>query len=262
MNRPFLFILFALFFLEFSYSQVVNIESRRLKTDSVFVFLGNLSLSFNDNNGSQVFQFGSGLTSQLKPKGSKNIYLLLGDYALIRANGVDFNNSWFLHFRFRHKFSDLIRFESYVQSQHDGLLDVNYRNLIGAGLRLKLVGVEPDDNSEEQSTFKLYLGNAYMYEEEKSDAFNKRFSNHRHSSYLALTYNAGNGKVSILNVLYYQPLYSNFNDFRLLEQLKIEIPISETLDFTTTFNYYIDSITPKDRKQYSSKVYFGFNIEL
>lgn len=261
MRRLFFLTLFALILSLNSYAQVVNIESRRLQTDSVFVFLGNVSLSFNDNNGSQVFQFGTGLTSQLKPKDSKKIFLLLGNYNLIKVDGVDFNNSWFLHFRFRYKFSDLFRFESFIQSQHDGLLDVNARNLIGAGIRLKLIGVEPDKDEKEDSTIKLYLGNAYMYEEEKSDAFDRRFSNHRHSSYLSFTYNAGNGKVSILNAIYYQPLYKDFSDYRFLEQFKIEVPISKTLDFSCLFDYYLDSVTPLDRKQYSSTLRFGFNIE-
>jgi len=261
MKRHFFLTLFASFLYFFSYAQVVNIESRRLQTDSTFVFLGNLSLSFNDNNGSQIFQFGTGLTSQLKPKDSKHIYLFLGNYNLIRADGVDFNNSWFLHFRFRYRFSNLFRFESFVQSQHDGLLDVNARNLIGAGVRLKLIGVEPDEETKEDSTIKLYLGNAYMYEEEKSDAFDKRFYNHRHSAYLSFTYNPGEGKVSILNVLYYQPLYQDFDDFRFLEQFKIDVPISNTLDFSCIFNYYLDSVTPLDRKQYSSTVSFGLSIE-
>ena len=98
------------------------------------------------------------------------------------------------------------------------MFDVNARNLIGAGIRIKLIGIEPNKETKEESTFKLYLGNAYMYEEEKDDAFNKQFYSHRHSSYLSLTYDLGEDKISILNALYYQPLYSNLSDYRLLEQ--------------------------------------------
>jgi len=264
MRKRFCYSLFAsLFFLSASYAQLVNIESRRLQTDSTFVLLGNLSLSFNDNNGSDIFQFGAGLTSQIKPKDSNSIFLFLANYNLIRIESVDYNNLWFLHFRYRYKFSELFRVESFVQSQHDEILDVNSRNLLGLGVRLQLASVEDKDDKASER-FKMYLGNAYMYEEEKSDLFDKRFSNHRHSSYLTLRYSAGRGKVSILNVLYYQPLYKDFTDYRIFEQFKVVVPLSknEKVNVSCLFDYYFDSITPQERKQHTSYLKFGIDIEL
>lgn len=264
MRNRFCYSLFAsLFFFSASYAQLVNIESRRLQTDSSFVLIGNLSLSFNDNNGSEILQFGAGLTSQIKPKDSNSIFLLLGNYNLIRVESVDYNNLWFLHFRYRYKFSEFFRFETFVQSQHDEILDVNSRNLIGAGVRFQLASIE-DQKEKGSERFKMYLGNAYMYEEEKSDLFNKRFYSHRHSSYLTLRYSAGAGKVNILNVLYYQPLYQDFSDYRLFEQFKIVVPLSKNEKFNLSFlfDYYLDSVTPQDRKQHSSYLKFGIDIEL
>ena len=103
-----------------------------------------------------------------------------------------------------------------------------------------------------------------MYEEEKSDLFDKRFNNHRHSSYLTLRYSAGAGKVSILNVLYYQPLYQDFSDYRIFEQFKITVPLSkkEKVNISCLFDYYFDSITPQERKQHTSYLKFGVDIEL
>lgn len=248
-------VLFVVFLVShFSFAQLVNIESKRMQTDSIrFVLKSDATFSYNNNDGDYIYQIGGALTTQLKSKDLKKTYFLIGNYKLIRAEEKDFQNSWFAHFRFNFKLSRMIRAESFIQSQHNELLDINSRHLIGAGIRLKLISKEH---------VKLYLGNAYMYEEEQSDGFNKRFYNHRHSSYLSISATFNESKLNLLNTLYYQPLYSDFDNYRILEQFKAEIPISKSLNLFTLFNYYLDSLTPEDNRQYTSNISFGIGWQL
>ena len=234
--------------------QLVNIESRRMQTDSIrFVLKNDFALSYNDNNGKYIYQISNGLSTQLKSKDLRKIFLLLGNYNIIRTKDTDFRNSWFLHFRVNYKLSNLFRVESFAQSQYDKLLDVNSRNLLGAGVRFKLVSKE---------NLKLYIANAYMYEVERSDEFATNYFNHRNSSYLSLTWHFPKSKITLLNTTYYQPLYKDFNDFRFLEQFKAEYEVSKNLKLFTLYNYYYDSVTPKDRAQYTSNVKFGLSVNL
>ena len=234
-------------------SQLVNIESKRMQTDSIrFVLKSDFLFSYNNNNGDYIYQIGSNLTSQLKSKDLKKIYFLIGNYNLIRSGGKDYRNAWFVHLRFNYKISNLFRMEAFVQSQHNELLDINLRNLLGTGLRFKLVSKEH---------LKLYFGNAYMYEEEKSDAFNQRFYHHRHSSYISATVSTKT-RISIINTIYYQPLYEDFGDYRILEQFKVEFPFSKSFNLFGAFNYYYDSVTPMDRKQFSSNISLGLGFNL
>ena len=236
------------------FGQLVNIESKRMQTDSIrFVLKSDLDFSYNNNDGAYIYRLGGALSTQLKSKDLKKVYFLIGNYKLIRAEEKDFQNSWFAHFRFNYKLSSLFRLESFVQSQHNELLDINSRNLIGTGVRLKVL---------DKKTIDFYLGNAYMYEIEQSDAFDNRSYHHRHSAYLSFTANVVDGKVSLLNTVYYQPLYEQLKDYRILEQFKAEIPLSKHLNMFTLFNYYYDSITPGGRKQFTSNVSVGLGWEL
>ena len=252
MTKDYFLGLLLLFLSTSAFSQLVNIESRRMQTDSIrFVFSNDLSFSYYNTNGGEVFQISDGLSTQLKSKDLKKIYLLLGNYNLVRASDQNFNNSWFLHLRFNYKITNLFRFETFVQSQYNELLVINSRNLFGLGGRLKLI---------DKDYMNLYFGNAYMYEFEKSDAYNHRSHNHRHSTYISFNAELPKSKVSFLNTMYYQPLYKDFSNYILMEQFKVVVPLVEHLKMFTLFNYYYDSITPSGDKQFTSNLSFGLNV--
>lgn len=253
MKQQFL-IVSALVFVSISHAQLVNIESKRMQTDSIrFVLRGDFSFSYDNYDGDYIYRIGSSLSTQVKSKDLKKIYFLLGNYNLIRSEAQDFQNTWFLHLRYNHELSNLFRFETFIQSQHNQLLAINSRNLIGAGLRFKLVSKE---------NVRLYLGNAYMYEEEKSDAFNTKEYNHRNSTYLSISANIAESNVSIINTVYFQPLFKDFSDFRVLEQLKIDVPLSKVLSLYTIFDYYHDNKIPSGESQFSSNISIGLGIKL
>ncbi|NNF36823.1 MAG: DUF481 domain-containing protein [Saprospiraceae bacterium] len=233
---------------------LVNIEGRRRHTDSTrFVMDGNVSSTYSNNDGLTFFQIHNSLFTQLKSKDLNKIYMLLGDYTLARSKDNDFENAWFLHFRYNQEITDLFRIETFVQSQKNKILDVNSRNLIGGGIRMKLISKE---------NVRLYWGNAYMYEVEATDLIEDKFYNHRYSTYVSFTAVIPPNNVKIINTLYYQPLFNDFNDYRFLEQLKITFPITKRFNMFSLFDYFYDSITPQGRKQFSSRISFGFGLRL
>src|SRR6056297_1169027 len=104
-------------------AQLVNIESKRMQTDSVrFTLNADFSFNHTNNDGSQVNQIDAALTTQLKSKDLRKIYFLLGNYKLIDSGEENLQNAWFLHGRFNYKFSQLLRFESFLQGQYNQLL--------------------------------------------------------------------------------------------------------------------------------------------
>ena len=122
-------------------------------------------------------------------------------------------------------------------------------------------------NSDNEETIKtkpliiLYVGNSYMYEEERSDAFDTKLFNHRNSSYISLKAQI-NENFSIINNTYYQPLYRDFSDYNFLEQLIIQTKISNQLTFNTQFNYFHDNRIPGGNKYYTSGFSAGITIAL
>lgn len=237
-------------------AQLVNIEAKRMQTDSVrFALNGDFSFNHTNNDGNQVNQIDAALTTQLKSKDLRKIYFLLGNYRLIDSGEENLQNAWFLHGRFNYKFNKLqiLRFESFIQGQYNQLLIVEQRNLIGAGLRVKWMDKEG---------FSGYAGNSYMYEVEFSERAGTTDYNHRNSTYLTLSYTAKSLKFSVTNTVYFQPLYRNLSDYRILEQFRLDIPLSNWLKVFTLYNYYFDSNTPLNTREYTSNLNFGVGIGL
>ena len=237
-------------------AQLVNIEAKRMQTDSV-VFAINADFSFNhtNNDGNQVNQIDAAVTTQLKSKDLRKIYFLLGNYRLIDTGAENLQNAWFLHGRFNYKFEGLpaLRFESFVQGQYNQLLVVEQRNLVGAGLRMKWMDKE---------RFTGYAGNSYMYEIEYSDRAGTTNYNHRNSTYLTLSYAAESLKFTVANTVYYQPLYCNLKDYRILEQFRLDIPLSNWFKVFTLYNYYFDSKTPLNTTEYTSNLNLGVGMSI
>lgn len=237
-------------------AQLVNIEAQRMQTDSVrFALNGDFSFNHTNNDGIQVNQIDAAITTQFKSKDFRKIYFLLGNYRLIDTGAENLQNAWFLHGRFNYKFDQLpfLRFESFIQGQYNQLLVVEQRNLIGAGLRAKWMDKEH---------FTGYAGNSYMYEVEYSERAGTTDYNHRNSTYLTLSYAAESLKFSVSNTVYYQPLYRDLSDYRILEQFRLDIPLSGWLKVFTLYNYYFDSKTPLNTREYTSNLNFGAGISL
>lgn len=246
-------------------AQVVNIESLRMKTNDISaLLLSNIDFSYTNNNGNYYYNIGAGIGATFKSKNRENVYFVVGNYNLIRSEGEDFQNKWFIHLRYNHEFTNLLRAEIFAQSQENQVQDVNSRNLIGGGIRLKFVLLKASDTDKNDTGIRFYLGNAYMYEVEKSDAINTSIYNHRHSSYFSLSGHIPKTSLSVTNTLYYQPLYKDFGDYRLTNQLQFNISLNEkkSLSFNTTFNYSYDSNTPLNRSEFSSYIKFGFGLRL
>lgn len=241
----FLFLLFPFF----AQAQLVNIETKRIQTDSSrFVLNADFAFNHSNNDGLTVNQINGTLTTQLKSKDFKKIYLFLGNYRLIDSDKGNLQNSWFLHTRFNYKFNRLLRLEAFLQGQYNQLLVVEQRNLVGAGLRTKWM---------DREYFSGYLGNSYMYEAEYSDKAGTREYNHRNSTYLSLSYFSKSKRFSITNTVYYQPLYKNYNDYRILEQFRLDIPLAEWFKVFMIYDYYFDSKTPLNTKEYTSQLQIG-----
>ncbi len=237
-------------------AQLVNIESKRMQTDSLrFALNGDFSLNHTNNDGKQVTQLDIALTTQLKSKDLRKLYFLIGNYRLIDSGAENLQNAWFLHGRFNYKFREFpwLRFESFIQGQYNQLLVVEQRNLVGAGLRVKWM---------DRNRFTGYVGTSYLYEVEYSDRAGTTDYNHRNSTYLTVSYAAKSAKFSVANTVYYQPLYRELSDYRILEQFRLDIPLAEWFKVFTAYNYYFDSRTPLNTREYTSNLNIGIGISL
>jgi len=236
----------------------VNIESQRMQLDStLFALRGDIMFNYSNTNGDYLFQIRPSLTTSFKTKDLKKIFFITGNYNLVRSEDVDFQNSWFFHLRYNQKISQVVRFEAFIQNQNNELFTINSRNLIGAGIRFKFVDSE---------AFNGYLGNSYMYEIEKVDILNETYYGHRHNTYLSLTFNIKNDDsrtvLELTNTTYFQPLYSDLGNHRILQELRADVPLNEHLSISTLFDYLYNSFAPNGEKDSSAYLSFGLSVNL
>ena len=129
------------------------------------------------------------------------------------------------------------------------------RNLVGLGIRFKLIS---------SPILNMYLGNSYLYEFEGIDKYDTEDYYHRNSTYLSFTANFPKSKLGIINTCYFHPLYNNLEDYRILEEFKLDYKVNKYISFFSKFNYYRDNITPNPdaKAQFSSSTQFGLGISI
>jgi hypothetical protein len=237
-----------------SYAQLVNIEAKRMQTDSVrFVLKSDILFNYTDTNNDYVLRLGSNITTQFKSKDLNEIYFLTCNYDLVRTDEKDVQNSWFLHARYNHELSNLFRLEAFMQNQNNTQLTIISRNLVGAGLRFKLINKERT---------KAYFGNSYMYEIEKLNGIDQWFYNHRNSSYLSLTQAFEKAHLDIIATIYFQPLYRDIENHRILCQFKAEIPLTNHISFTALYNYFYTGFSSDLQDDRSSTINVGITFSI
>lgn len=225
-----------------AFSQLVNIESRRMHTDSVRL-AGSADLSFNyqKTNDITLNVFRTSLSVQGKTKNLKHILLVLGNYNHALSNNSTINNEGFGHVRYNYKFNKWVRGEVYSQLQFNELLSLRYRFLTGMGARFKL---------NQGETVTTYLGVSTFYEYEQIQDVQQTINRDlRMSNYFVLSIKFPNKRGEFTSTTYYQPLFREVSDYRLTNQSLIQLNITKHLSFTTSVNYFFDFNPPTGVKQ-------------
>lgn len=215
-----------------SFAQVINIENKRFLNDTNG-WVGNVDFNFNVfNNTQQVLQFSNAIRVQYQKNRSR--FILLNDLNFIKAGNTDFANAGYQHFRYNYKVSKWLTMEAFTQTQYNPVLKLDFRYLLGAGPRLKLLKKE---------NARIYIAALYMYEYDDiiNDVVN--LYEHRLSSYLTCTFSIFK-TVELTSTTFYQPNIENIADYRIANDSGLEIHINKHLNFKSTFNMLYDTKQP------------------
>jgi len=142
--KKYLFLIITFSTSIFSYSQVVNIESQRIHTDTTG-FDGSVEAGFSINqNNTLLVSATAGSHVQYKTK--KDLFMLIGNWRFTNGGNQRFVNDGMLHFRYNHKFNKWLRVEAFTQVQYNELLDLRLRYLVGMGPRFKIVDEKKNEH--------------------------------------------------------------------------------------------------------------------
>lgn len=235
----------------FTKAQIVNIESRRIHTDTTGwagSFGGNFSIAQNVDR-----VFSASAFAHLQYKTQKNLYLFLGDYSFLKGANTKYLDNMFYHLRYNRKLSERIRWEVFTQLQTNKITKIDNRFLAGAGPRFKLSG---------SGKLQVYLGVLFMYEYEKELTEPPVFHHDiRNSSYLTFTYKPL-PNFELVSTTFYQPRMDKFKDFRILNQESANLSITQQLSATLNWNYLYDQYpaaeVPKINYTFSTGFKYAF----
>ena len=164
----------------YCYSQVINVESMRRKSDSV-KWSGSASLNVSlIKNQNDIFRIST--KAHIQYKNEKNLWLFINDLSFQQLDKSSFENNGTQHLRYNRVLTPKIKMEAFLQSQYDAIAQIDFRGLVGLGPRFKL-------NSNDD--YRFYLGTLIMYEHEKASeieeqTITKDFSDYRFSSEITL----------------------------------------------------------------------------
>lgn len=213
-------------------AQVINIENRRFLNDTNG-WVGNTDFNFNVfNNTQQVLQFSNTVRVQYQKNRSR--FILLNDLNFIKAGNTDFANSGYQHFRYNYKVAKWLTMEAFTQTQYNPVLKLDFRYLLGAGPRLKLL---------KKQNARIYMAILYMYEYYDIIKQETHIKEHRISSYVTFTLFLLKN-VELTSTTFYQPNVKNTADYRIANDSGLEIHINKHLNFKSTFNMLYDTHQP------------------
>jgi hypothetical protein len=228
--KNFLYILFFLLAHFVAHSQlIVNVENARIQSDTTG-WKGDVNTSFSlTQNVQQVININA--TMHLQYKTTKDLYLLLANYNFLRGNEEELSNNMFYHFRYNRELNKIVRWEAFTQWQQNNLTNIDLRALFGTGPRFRII-----DNPK----FKLYAAALAMYEHEKDKNPREIHNDIRSDNYATFTF-LPSKTISITSTTFYQPLFRQVEDYRILNQISFSLKATKHFGITTNWDFSYDS---------------------
>lgn len=217
-------------------AQIVNIEEQRIKgTNDSTNWYGHLR---GGASLVKVQQQSLQLNGQVKVqyKSAPHIALLLMNINLLRAGNQDFARQAFAHLRYNYDISERWIWEAFAQVQTSPIQLLEQRDLLGTGLRWRLL-------KSKDGRQRIYLGAAWLWEQNR---FSEPFTNsswHRSSNYISTTFRPGK-KVLLVQTTYWQPVIGYIRNYRFSSDWLLKIELTKKLSFTLDYEYSIDKNLP------------------
>jgi hypothetical protein len=234
-------------------AQLVNIESLRKANDSVrFVFNIDLSAQYKENNNNKQTEFDTDLRIVYRSKNFKNHLFFAAQYQYNHTNQTDINNKVLMHLRYNRIIKPRFRLEWFSQFQHDKVLAIDIRQLLGLGPRIKII---------DHNNFTANLGSLYMFEYERILDENRTENfDHRLSSYLSFEVFFLNKSGKFSSVTYYQPRMDKFSDYRMVNQSEISYKLTKNIAALSKVEYYYDAKPPEGIQTNNFNTLFGIKL--
>ena len=220
--------------IQYCQAQIVNIEDRRANFSDTLGMFERLDLgTYFVKNDKEVFSANAGF--QIEFLQNKRLFLSITRIDFLKADEENFVNSGLQHLRYNYQWFEWLTWEAFGQLQYNEQLRIRLRGLAGTGPRFSFKLFKKG---------KLNLGTSYMWEYDEISETDELHQDNRLNTYLSLHYKVA--PVRISSTTYFQPLFDDFNDYRLSNESTVGIKLFERWNFNVTFQLNYDSRLPDD----------------
>jgi hypothetical protein len=248
------YLLAVLILLSLNIYAQINTERYRLDSDSIG-FTGFADIDITAITGNTDFQF-INLGGRLNYNWGTSYTFLVADGGFGWDDGERIFDQALLHLRHVQKLSNLIQTEVFFQTDFNKKRLLSERELIGAGLRFRILKLD---------YFKFRLGTSYFFEHEKYDVAvnsyhgNNLFAN-RLSTYLTFEFEIKDD-LKLVMINYLQPQIGKWDDYRIISDNYLAIELSSLVNVNVCFNLRYDSRPPETIKNTDTVTKFGLSFK-
>lgn len=253
MKKVILAFLFLAGFYQYSTAQIVNIENARMQSDTTGWMGGAGAAVSLTQNTTKIFGADVEAHLQYKTSNDQGLWLILGNYSFLKVGSSRFISNGFGHIRYNRKVNEWLRWEVFGQYQNNIITQIDSRVLVGTGPRFKIFKTK---------VFRLYAASLLMFESEK-ERTNPTVSHNdlRNSSYVSFTW-LPQPNIELISTTFFQPLFSQFSDYRILNQASLKVRATKHFSLSVKWNYLHDRFpagtAPKTTYHFGTGVDYEF----
>jgi hypothetical protein len=199
--------------------------------------------------GNRIIEFKNLIDVQYAIK--KNTFIFINDIKLLGIDNGSLINNGFQHLRFNYtvKDSSFLTLEAFGQFQYNEQKLLEKRILGGGGPRFRVI---------KKPSVSWYFAPLSMYEfEHLTDSVQTETKLVRLDAYTNLNLTL-NKFVSFNLIVYWQPAYTNFNDYRLSGETGLRINFNKYFSYEISFMADYDNLPPL----YVQSTFWAFNNRL
>jgi hypothetical protein len=234
-------------------AQIVNIESARMQSDTTgWMGGGALGLSLRQSV-QKVFGFDAEAHLQYKTPTDRSLWLILADVGFLKGGGIKYFSNRFGHIRYNYKVNNWLRWEAFTQLLNNVITQIHTRFLLGTGPRFRVI---------KNNIIRMYAATLVMYEREKEITDPPvRHSDIRSSSYVSFTLTPRDN-IELISTTFFQPLFSDFNDYRILNQAVFKVKMTKHFSLSVKWDYLFDRFPAGEAPKETYSLSTGITVEL
>lgn len=211
-------------------AQIINVEDKRKQKTDTVAWHETVELGVNlFQNTERVFSVQA--AAQVEFVFHNKLLLSITSGTFVRAGEEDFVNQGYQHLRYNSSINDWLTFELFGQVQYNEQARIKIRALGGSGFRFRIL---------EKENERAHFGLSYMYEYDEESVSDIVRQDSRLNTYLSFSLSPADF-FTLASTTYFQPLFRQFNDYRLSSSSSAIFEFNDRLSFRTRFTIAYDS---------------------